>query len=341
MAVVIALLAIGPSALGEFVGAAAENIDPVAGGSAAADIGASADAGSGAAPGWDAWRIGSMALHIAWAVAAVVVIVRRRWLRVRPVGIAEVSPTSESVAPAGAGVMLIAAGVAVYCAQYVGAASAMAILGRGDAAAGIVGAEADLWRKVGAHAGQYVGAAAAVVFVVMMVPGAARLMGLPRRWFDALRGVVRGIAGIAVVYPMAWAMGWVMALVVEWVKGAEGMESVAHSTLREIAASPRDLAWWSLVGLVVVCAPVFEEIVYRGLLQPGAALVLGRPWMAILGTSAMFAMMHAGAVSWHALPVLFVLSVGLGVARVRTGGVVAPMVMHAAFNAANVVLVGV
>ena len=74
---------------------------------------------------------------------------------------------------------------------------------------------------------------------------------------------------------------------------------------------------------------------YRGILQH--TLVrggLGR-WPAIIGTSAIFALMHTFIVPWHALPALFVLSLGFGWVYEKTGRLAAAVTMHALFNAVN------
>jgi len=230
--------------------------------------------------------------------------------------------------------------MAVWCSQMVGAASATALMGRGDSTAGIVEAERTLWFSAGTMAGSLIGALGATVFVVALVPGIGRLAGLSgltRRWGD----IARGICGIAVVYPLAWALGWGLTWIAMWFAGPTGVDPLAHETLREIAENPGDAGMWAVVALVVLGAPVAEEIIYRGFFQRGIAELTGKRWAAILITSALFASVHLGAVEWHALPVLFLLSIGFGVARERTGSVIAPIVMHAAFNAANVAMVGV
>ena len=57
-------------------------------------------------------------------------------------------------------------------------------------------------------------------------------------------------------------------------------------------------------------------------------------------TSIIFALMHWGAVAWHALPPLFVLSLAFGWIYERTGRLSASIVMHILFNAVNVALAG-
>jgi len=198
-----------------------------------------------------------------------------------------------------------------------------------------------LWTTALLMGGGYAGALLATAFVAMTAPGITRLAGIPTRWRDALDGIGRGAIGIAVLYPLAWATGWIMVWVAHLVAGPEAIDPLTHETLREIAESPSNAAWWSVVALVVIGAPMVEEIVYRGFLQPGIAALTGRPWIAIIGTSVVFAGVHLGTVEWHAIPVLFLLSLGLGVARHRTGSVATSITMHAAFNAVNIALVGI
>ena len=316
----VALVMLTPCALGDASGAPGENIGPEPPGTSSS-----------------VWLT---ALHCAWAIAAIIALWRRGWLNIAPRGASRTAPTATV---GGAGVVLIAGGVAVYCAQVVGGASAAAILGRGDSAAGIAPSDHGPWWQAGLMLGSYVGAIATTIFVVVMIPGIDRLAGLPvrgHRWRGISRGVVRGIAGIAVVYPVVWVTGWAMAWAARWVAGPDAVDTLAHKTLHEIAERPMDAAWWALTAMVVLGAPVVEEIVYRGFFQPGVAAITEKRWLAIWITSVVFALMHVNAVPWHAVPVLFLLSVGFGVARERTGSVVPSIVMHAIFNGANVAMVG-
>lgn len=89
-----------------------------------------------------------------------------------------------------------------------------------------------------------------------------------------------------------------------------------------------------LVGIVVVGAPVVEEIVYRGWLQPR----LGAAWGNAVGIAAvavLFAAVHLQPVEF---PGLLAFAVVLGVARARSGRLGLPVVTHAAFNATGLLL---
>lgn len=81
--------------------------------------------------------------------------------------------------------------------------------------------------------------------------------------------------------------------------------------------------------LAVVVAPLFEELLFRGILLPWLRRVLG-VWPAIVTSSLLFAVLHADA--WPAPIPLFVLALFLGYLAYRTSSLVAPIVLHATFN---------
>lgn len=86
------------------------------------------------------------------------------------------------------------------------------------------------------------------------------------------------------------------------------------------------------VVFAVVVAPVFEEFFFRGFAYPALKQRFGS-LPALLLVSAVFALNHLHGPSL--LP-LFVLAIGLGLAYELTGSLLAPVVMHAAFNAVTV-----
>jgi membrane protease YdiL (CAAX protease family) len=84
-----------------------------------------------------------------------------------------------------------------------------------------------------------------------------------------------------------------------------------------------------LLLAAVVLAPVGEELLYRGVLQPSLRRICGAR-LAIALTAALFALMHP-----HYGPLVvqtFGLGCVLGWARERTGALSAPILIHAAIN---------
>jgi membrane protease YdiL (CAAX protease family) len=97
------------------------------------------------------------------------------------------------------------------------------------------------------------------------------------------------------------------------------------------APLPGVLHWnglW-LPALGVLAAPLSEEFIFRGLLQGGLRRSLPA-WQAIGIAAALFAILHPPAAM---LPV-FVLGLCTGIAYERSGALLAPMLVHAAYNAA-------
>ena len=120
-------------------------------------------------------------------------------------------------------------------------------------------------------------------------------------------------------------------------------DNAAHELLRLYRDNPSDVWVWMMLGAAVILAPIVEELLYRAFLQTGFLAATKRAWIAIIATSILFTLMHVGTpdkpnVPWHALPTLFVLSIGMGVAFERSGRVGVPILMHVLFNASNVAI---
>jgi membrane protease YdiL (CAAX protease family) len=89
-----------------------------------------------------------------------------------------------------------------------------------------------------------------------------------------------------------------------------------------------NLPYW-LAALAIVAAPVFEEFIFRGLIFGGLRRSLGLP-AAALANAAIFGLVHPPAA------VIPVATMGLCAALVyeRTGALLAPLLVHALYNAA-------
>jgi hypothetical protein len=85
-----------------------------------------------------------------------------------------------------------------------------------------------------------------------------------------------------------------------------------------------------LILSVVVAAPIFEEMVFRGFVYGGFERSLGA-FPALLLSSMLFTVLH-GQYNWYELAQIFVLGMVLGLARMRTQSLFTPIVMHAVNN---------
>lgn len=186
-------------------------------------------------------------------------------------------------------------------------------------------------------AGRYMGAAMGVVFVGAIVTpvGCLFLCRLSAR--DALIDTARGLGWLLLVLPILGAVS-LMANQVAAMLSGETPEKIGHDTLALLVDDPGvgSPMWWLLIAAVTIGAPLFEEILYRGCLQSALRRIFPG-WGAILATSLLFAAIHFPVVAPQMLVVLFALSLGLGLVYERRGGLLACVVMHAGFNAFNIV----
>jgi len=109
-----------------------------------------------------------------------------------------------------------------------------------------------------------------------------------------------------------------------------------HEMLLTFTQTPDLVARLLVVLLAVVLAPLFEELLFRGMIQSALVeVLLGRRWVAIVLTSLFFAVIHLPSVTWHGLPGLFVLSMILGWTYERRGNLWIPIALHMGYNAVN------
>ncbi|MDA0297946.1 MAG: CPBP family intramembrane metalloprotease [Actinobacteria bacterium] len=95
-------------------------------------------------------------------------------------------------------------------------------------------------------------------------------------------------------------------------------------------------AWFIVLFVVVVVgAPLVEELVYRGFIQGGLQARIGSTWALII-TAAWFTVVHNKPIEF---PGLFAFALVLGFCYRRTQRVGLSMVTHLAFNATGLLLV--
>lgn len=90
---------------------------------------------------------------------------------------------------------------------------------------------------------------------------------------------------------------------------------------------------------VGVLAPVFEELLFRGFLIPGLAAGWGAG-AAVGMSAALWTLIHGFQYDLFDLGMVFLLGLGLGWMRVRTGSTLLPMLLHTANNLVATAQVG-
>jgi membrane protease YdiL (CAAX protease family) len=142
-----------------------------------------------------------------------------------------------------------------------------------------------------------------------------------------LAGIPAGVIGQLAIVPLVY-----VPLRAIW------PDTFSESELEERARELADKAsGWTvalLVIVVVVGAPLVEELVYRGLLQRSMSAALGVvPGLVIM--SIWFALMHPTPIEWPGLAVAGAL---FGAGLALTGRIGPSILTHAAFNAMGLIL---
>lgn len=162
---------------------------------------------------------------------------------------------------------------------------------------------------------------------------ARRLKGFGLHVQTVGRDLVFAVINFVAVYPLILLLLWVVVWIGEFIAGP-GFEMQVNEGL--VALTEYNKPWLKalVIFFAVIVVPIFEEILFRGLLQSMLTGFIGRPWPAILIASFAFTSMHP----WMHFPALFVLSIALGYAYERSGSLLRPIFIHTIFNATSITL---
>ncbi len=130
-----------------------------------------------------------------------------------------------------------------------------------------------------------------------------------------------GLKGCLMIIPFVLIVSLIMNLLIDSQNGS--------NPLLEIVLNNNNYFSFILLFLTTTfLAPLFEEIIFRGVLLP----VLSRDFGIILGiviSAFIFALAH---LSISEMPPLFVLGVGLGITRLVSGRLLSSVIMHSFWN---------
>lgn len=142
-------------------------------------------------------------------------------------------------------------------------------------------------------------------------------------------------AGLAVLlYVAALPALWLCSVIYQVILHQFGCDFYLQDIAQILMAPASWPVRTGLFFIIIVIAPVFEEIVFRGVLLPFMVRRTGF-WPGIVLVSVIFGGMHLHLPSF--LP-LFLLSVMFSLAYARTQSLLVPIGMHALFNGVTVVL---
>ena len=164
----------------------------------------------------------------------------------------------------------------------------------------------------------------AIVGAIMARRGISAEGGLGFRWAAVPGDLLKGLVGLLAALPALLVLTLLFHL---------ALHLLGHrATLQDVAfvISDEKQGWMRVyfVVLAVGLAPLFEEILFRGMLLPVLARRYGG-WTALMLTSFLFAVIHGHLPSFLTL---FALSAALSLAYILSGSIVVPIAMHALFN---------
>lgn len=171
------------------------------------------------------------------------------------------------------------------------------------------------------------------------------ILKIAKRYFeDGLRGFglrVKGIfsditaaAGIfIVVWPVVPVLLYAVQIIGKMIAGP-GFQIEQNEGLKVILENNQLSLRILMVFFAVVLTPVFEELVFRGLLQSYLRNLDYGPWLSILIASVLFSVLHP---LMH-FPAMLVLSVAMGYAYEKSGSLLRPIFVHFLFNGVTIAL---
>ena len=131
----------------------------------------------------------------------------------------------------------------------------------------------------------------------------------------------KGFKGFLTIIPFVLLMSLIMNLLIENQNGS--------NPLLEIVLNNNNLFSFILLLLTTtLLAPLFEEVIFRGVLLP----ILSREFGIVLGitiSAFIFALAH---LSISEMPPLFILGIGLGITRLVSGRLSSSVIMHSLWN---------
>lgn len=163
-----------------------------------------------------------------------------------------------------------------------------------------------------------------------------RLIGFGLNMKTIIKDFFSALVNLLTIQPVIMAVMILTITIGELIWGPE-YQMQQHQQLEMITEYPQLPLRIIIVIAAVIIAPLFEELLFRGLFQTMARSFLETrysAWLAILISSILFAMVHAQAGHW---PSLFVLSLCIGYSYEKSGSLLRPVFIHAIFNAISII----
>lgn len=173
-------------------------------------------------------------------------------------------------------------------------------------------------------------AAGTIIVAAFFFPRGLKGFGLDLRTIP--RDLPAAFVNLVAVLPIVWLGVAVVDIVGKQLVGPD-FQIKPNEALEALTENPDPSTRILMLTSVLLVVPVFEEALFRGMLQSTLRGYVHFPWLAIFIASILFALMHP----WQHWLGIFALSVGMGYAYERSGSLFRPIFMHILFNTASVV----
>jgi membrane protease YdiL (CAAX protease family) len=134
------------------------------------------------------------------------------------------------------------------------------------------------------------------------------------------------LAGLVILI-CALELGWLAGEILNRLGGSPQVQETVQ--IMQSTEAPARQVFYGVVAILMV--PVAEEMLFRGLLYPTVKQI-GCPRLALWGTSILFAASHVNLMAF--VPLIYV-AVMLTLLYEETNNLLAPILAHSLFNAAN------
>lgn len=145
----------------------------------------------------------------------------------------------------------------------------------------------------------------------------------------AKHAVALAVCVTAVAVPVVLGLNTVSDFILTKIQGGSTMQP----TMQALEATQGPLQRTVFAFAAVILAPLIEEMLFRGILYR-TGQQLGYPRLALIGSSLLFALIHASLLTLLPLTVLAIIFARL---YDYTDRLIAPIVAHSLFNAVNLI----
>jgi membrane protease YdiL (CAAX protease family) len=170
------------------------------------------------------------------------------------------------------------------------------------------------------------------IIAVAQTTFARRLKGFGLQPRTVGSDLTAAIVSLVCIWPIITIVVFLTILLIQ-ILGVRGPQIERHEMLKMLLLYRQLPVRLSMITFAVLIAPVFEEMLFRGLFQTLIRRFVPSVWISIFISSVIFATAHQNFTHW---PVLFVLALCLGYSYEKSGSLFRPIFIHALFNATNV-----